>query len=88
MGNKKAPGEDGITSEIHKSTFEILPSYITAMYNGCLRRGVFPTRWKKAKFIPITKPGKEHSDDFSKFRPMSLLNVEGNILEKSSNKQN
>jgi len=52
-GNKKAPGEDGITSEIYKSTFEIFPSYITAMYNGCLRRGVFPTRWKRAKLIPI-----------------------------------
>jgi len=58
MGNKKAPGEDGITGEICKSTFEIFPSYITALYNGCLRIGVFPTRWKRAKLIPITKPGK------------------------------
>jgi hypothetical protein len=34
MGNKKAPGEDGITGEIYKSTFEIFPNYITALYNG------------------------------------------------------
>ena len=54
MGNKKASGEDRITSEIYKSTFEIFPSYITAMYNGCSRRGAFPTRWKRAKLIPIT----------------------------------
>jgi hypothetical protein len=33
MGFKKAPGEDGITGEIYKSTFEILLSYITDMYN-------------------------------------------------------
>jgi hypothetical protein len=26
MGNKKAPGEDGITGEIYKSTFKIFPS--------------------------------------------------------------
>jgi len=58
MGNKKAPGEDGITGEINKNTFEIFPSYLTALYNGCLRRGVFPTRWKRAKLIPITKSGK------------------------------
>jgi len=38
MGNKEAPGEDGI------STFGIFPNYITAMYNECLRRGVFPVR--------------------------------------------
>jgi hypothetical protein len=47
MGNKKAPGEDGITGEIYKSTFVILPRYITAIYNGCLRRGTFPVRWKR-----------------------------------------
>jgi hypothetical protein len=57
MGNKKAPGEDGITGEIYKNTFEIFPNYITALYNGCLRRGVFPARWKRAKLIPITEPG-------------------------------
>jgi hypothetical protein len=43
MGNKKAPGEDGITSEIFKSLVEILPRYITAVNNGCLRSGTFPT---------------------------------------------
>jgi hypothetical protein len=58
MGNKKAPGEDGITGEIHKSTFQIFPRYITALYNRCLTREVFPTRWKRTKVIPITKPGK------------------------------
>ena len=65
----------------------MLPNYITALYSGCLRRGVFPKRWKKVKLIPITKPGKENSDEVSKFRPISLLNVGGKVLE-SLNKQN
>jgi len=42
MNKKKAPSEDGITGEVYKSAFEVFPRYITAMYNGCLRRGVFP----------------------------------------------
>jgi hypothetical protein len=42
MDKKKAPGEDGITGEVYKSAFEIFLRYITAMYKGCLRRGVFP----------------------------------------------
>jgi hypothetical protein len=42
MDKRKAPGEDGITGEMYKSTFEIFPKYITAIYNGCLRKGVFP----------------------------------------------
>jgi hypothetical protein len=49
MGNKKAPGEDRITDEIYKNTFKIFPGYVTALYNGCLRRAVFSTRWKKSK---------------------------------------
>jgi hypothetical protein len=82
MGNKKVPGEDGITSEIYKNAIEILPRYITARYKGCLIIETFPMRWKRAKIIPITKSGKENSDDVSKFRPISLLNMGGKVLEK------
>ena len=35
--NKKAPGEDGITAEIYKLTFNIFPKSIRALYNGCLK---------------------------------------------------
>ena len=65
-----------------QSLVEILPRYITAIYNSCLRSGTFPTRWKKAKTLPITKPGKESSDEVSKFRPISLLDIGGKVLEK------
>jgi len=82
MDKKKAPGEDGITGEVYKSAFEVFPRFITAIYNLCLRKGVFPKRWKTAKLIPTIKPGKENSDDVSKFRPTSLLNTGGKVLEK------
>jgi len=80
--DKKAPGEDGITGEVYKSALEVFPRYITVMNNGCLRRGVFPKRWKTAKLIPIVNPGKQNSDEVSKFRPISLLNTRGKVLEK------
>jgi len=53
ISDNKAPGGDGITSETYKSTFEISRTYITAIYSGCLRRGVFPARWKRAKLIQL-----------------------------------
>jgi hypothetical protein len=59
MGNKNAPREDGITGEIYKRTFEILYNYIKALYNGSIRRGVFPTRWKEAKKILIISKSKQ-----------------------------
>jgi hypothetical protein len=82
MNNKKAPGEDGKTGEIFKQTFDTFPKYITAKYNGCLRKGVFPKRWKRAKLVPLVKPGKEDSEEVTKFRIISLINIEEKIMEK------
>jgi len=82
MDQNKAPGEDGITIPILKQAFQKFPLLITAIYNGCLRTGCFPKVWKKAKIIPITKPGKTHSLETSKYRPISLINVGGKVLEK------
>jgi len=69
MNNKKAPGEDDITGEISKEAFETFPKYITTFYNGCLQKGDFQNRWKRAKLIPIVKSGKEGSEVVKKFRP-------------------
>jgi len=69
MGGKKAPGEDGIPSEVYKRLVEILPRYITAIYNECLKKGTFPKRWKKAVIIPIIKPGQEGSDEYQNSFP-------------------
>jgi hypothetical protein len=41
-----------------------------------------PCQLENSKVLPITKPGKEESGDMSKYRPISLLNTEGKVLEK------
>ena len=82
MNKNKAPGEDGITSDILQRAFNLLPKSTTAMYNRCLRTACFPRIWKRAKIIPIVKPGKETSDDISKCRPISLINTAAKVLEK------
>ena len=82
LSNRKASGEDGTPNEVWKGLVEILPKYLTAIYNKCLKEGVFPVRWKKAKIVPIVNPGKEGSNEVDKFRPISLLNTRGKVLEK------
>jgi hypothetical protein len=82
FNGKKAPGVDRITSGIFLQAFNIFPRVVTAIYNQCLKRGCFPRRWKIAKIIPITKPGKENSMEPSKYHPIILLNIGGKILEK------
>jgi len=80
--NNKAPGNDGITGYTYKQAFKTVPKFITALYNGCLKQGIFPTKWKEAKIIPIIKPGREKSHEVSKYRPITLLNYGGKVLEK------
>jgi hypothetical protein len=82
IDHKKSPGDDGITNQILMWTFERCPRLVTSLCNGCLRKGCFPKRWKKARIISITKPGKENCNDRSKYRPISLLNKGGKVLEK------
>ena len=71
-----------ITSKIVLWTFERFLLLVTSLYNGCLKEGCFPIRWKRAKIIPLTKPGKEKCSDASKYWPISLLNTGGKVLEK------
>jgi hypothetical protein len=66
MDKTKAPGQDGITSDILYCAFSLLPKSTTALYNGCLRMVCFPRRWKTAIIIPIIKLGKENSKDNAK----------------------
>jgi hypothetical protein len=82
IAKNKAPGEDGITSDILLRAFNLLPKSTTALYNGCLRSACFPRIWKTAKLIPIVKPGKETCDDISKYRPISLIKTAAKVLEK------
>jgi Reverse transcriptase (RNA-dependent DNA polymerase). len=79
INSKKAPGEDGITSDIFQRAYKQFSYLINN--NECLRQGRFSKKWKRVKVIPITKHGKEDTKDPSKFRPISLINGE-KILEK------
>ena len=82
LKNKKSPGEDGITGEIYKRVYQLFPSFTYTIYSVCLQAGCFPKRWKKAKIIPVVKPGKGKVQDASKYRLISLINVGGKGLEK------
>jgi TPP-dependent indolepyruvate ferredoxin oxidoreductase alpha subunit len=81
MNKNKAPSEDGITSDILQRGYDLLPKSTTAMCNGCLGMAFFPKIWKRAKLIPIVKPGKETCDVMTKYRPINLINTAAKVLE-------
>ena len=77
-----------IHTYIHTHTHACIHTYIHAHihtyihYNRCLRMVCFPKIWKRAKLVPIVKPGKETCEDMTKYRPISLLNTAAKVLEK------
>ena len=80
FNRKKAPGEDGLTSEIILHVFRSFPSFLTEEYNKCLKEDCFTKQWK-IQHIPNYKPGKEENRDASKCRHLSLLSVAGKVLD-------
>jgi hypothetical protein len=78
----KAPGEDALNSNVLLQVFRNFPAFVTEIYNECLQRGHFPNYWKRSILQPIVKPGKEGLNEVSKYRPISLINTGGKLLEK------
>jgi len=58
FNKKKAPGMDGIKSDIFLRTFNKFPRLITAIYIQSLKRRSFPRRRKTAN-IPEANPAKK-----------------------------
>lgn len=86
LKNKKAPGADGIPSEILKECHKHKPDLILEVINTCLRTGTFPADWKTAKLILIPKP-KRNENETTKFRPISLINSTAKLMEHVINKR-
>lgn len=77
----KSPGPDTIQNILIKKLPYTAIARLTDILNVCLKRSYWPTAFKIAKIIPIAKPGKPTTDPHS-YRPISLLNAMGKILEK------
>ncbi|CAF4921525.1 unnamed protein product [Pieris macdunnoughi] len=79
---KKAPGGDGLTSDICGEAIFADPDVFLALANRCLDLGYFPSIWKKATVIVLKKPGKDDYNQPKSYRPIGLLPVLGKIMEK------
>jgi len=79
---KKDPGEDGLISDILIRAFQVFPLFFTQIYNACLKEECFPKKRKCSVIIPIIRTGKEECNDVSKYRPISLINTGGKLLER------
>lgn len=80
VGNKKAPGLDGIPNVALKAAITTRPRLFAEVYDRCLREGTFPSIWKRQKLVLIPKAGKPPGEP-SSYRPLCMLDTAGKVLE-------
>uniref|UniRef100_A0A0K8SB34 Reverse transcriptase domain-containing protein n=1 Tax=Lygus hesperus TaxID=30085 RepID=A0A0K8SB34_LYGHE len=81
LKNNKAPGLDGVPSEVLKIITEVCPQLLLRMYNSCLLTGVFSKQWKRARLVLLDK-GKGEPNLPSSWRPLCMLDTAGKGYEK------
>ena len=85
LKSKNSSGSDKISTKLLK---EIMPSIIIPvvyLFNLSIRTGYVPESYKCARVIPIYKSGSRN--EFTNFRPISLLSSFSKLLEKIIAKQ-
>ncbi len=78
----KGPGLDGFTADLIQKLHSMDKSFLTMVYNKCLKIGIFPNIWKTGCVKVLKKPNKTDYSTPKAYRPISLLSVFARILEK------
>jgi hypothetical protein len=81
LKTRKSPGVDGIRNIVLRNLTSFCLSYIVEIMNACFKRLYFPSVWKVAKVIPLSKPGKDASVS-TNYRPISLLSGLSKAFER------
>lgn len=76
-----APGEDGLPMLIWKRLWRHLGNLITRIFAASIDLGYHPQRWRSARIVVLRKPGKPDYSLPGAYRPISLLNTLGKLLE-------
>ena len=82
----KAPGPNKLTANQLKNLPPNMTNFLTEIFNHSLSAGYFPNSYKHATMTLIPKAGTSGTAVKYK-RPISLLNVDGKLLDKILNKR-
>ena len=80
MKNSSSAGIDEISTNILKSVIVYVAEPLSMIINASIVSGIFPDKMKTAKVCPILKSGPKN--EFSNYRPISVLNSFSKIFEK------
>ena len=76
----KSAGLHKILARLLRDSSVVVVPYLRVTFNLSLDQGIFADDWKHARISPIFKSGD--TEDFSNYRPISVLSIVSNVFEK------
>jgi len=77
----RAPGPDGVPGRTWALALKLVGDRIRRLFDGCLREGIFPPVWRRAKLVLLRK-GSKPADVPAGYRPICLLDEVAKLLER------
>nr|KAG5697688.1 hypothetical protein BaRGS_000573 [Batillaria attramentaria] len=84
LKTKKAPGKDGILSDMLKHLGPRATQKLLLILNQSWTTGKCPDSWREAVIVPVLKKQKDKTKKTS-YRPISLLSCLGKLMERIVN---
>ena len=81
MKAMKAPGKDEIPTLVWKQIWPYLSEEIFQIFTASINLGHYPRQWRRARIVVLRKPNKPDYAIPGAYRPISLLNTLGKVLE-------
>ena len=80
MKNDTSPGVDDVDIKVINYVICLICEPLSLIFNNCISTGIFPSKMKIARVTPIHKKGSRL--DINNYRPISVLPIFSQILEK------